>query len=424
MIIILGAGLTGLSIAYHLREKGIDFVIIEKEKKAGGLCRSIKSKNYIFDYTGHFLHTKSDYVKSFVEKLIPGIPEVKRKSFIYLKGKLIPYPFQANLAYLTLFDRLKSIFTYYFRKSKIPENLAEWFLTKFGRGMSELFFLPYNEKLWKYPLSKITPEFITSYTPEVSVLKSKKDIGYNVEFLYPERGIGVLTSALSNELEITHGEVNKIDKNFVIFNDEKIRYEYIISTIPLPELLSMLYLGENIPVNANSLVWNSVLCVNLGIKGDLCLIKFLNSEKDYSLSKSPMGFHWIYFPEKHFPFYRIGSYSNISPLMAPEGCSSLWVEVSYRETRPKKNIIDETIDNLSNLGLLSQNNTIDHIVPVDIPYAYPIYNKDREKIITTLNSFLDKYKIKLAGRFGAWKYSYMSESILEGKRISEELCRG
>jgi len=413
MIIILGAGLTGLSIAYHLREKGIDFVIIEKEKEAGGLCRSIKSKNYIFDYTGHFLHTKSDYAKSFVEKLIPGIPEVKRKSFIYLKGNLVPYPFQANVAYLPLFDRLKSILSYYFRKRNRPENLAEWILTNFGRGMSELFFLPYNEKLWKYPLSKITPDFITSYAPLVSVLKSKKDIGYNVEFLYPERGIGELTSALSNELEITHGEVYKIDKNFVIFDSEKIRYEYIISTIPLPELLSMLYLGENIPVNMNSLVWNSVLCINFGIKGDISLPL-----------KGLLGFHWIYFPEKHFPFYRIGSYSNISPLMTPEGCSSLWVEVSYRERRPEKNIIDEIIDILSDLGLLSQNNAIDHIVPVDIPYAYPIYNKDRDKILKNLYSFLDKYKIKPAGRFGAWKYSYMGESILEGKRISEELCRG
>lgn len=409
MIIILGAGLTGLSIAYHLREKGINFVIIEKEKKAGGLCRSIRSKNYIFDYTGHFIHTKSDYVKLFVEKLITGIPKVKRKSFIYLKGNLIPYPFQANVVYLPLFDRLKSILTYYFRKRKPPKNLVDWILTNFGRGMSELFFLPYNEKLWKYPLSEITPDFITSYVPPVSVLKSQKDIGYNVEFLYPERGIGELTSALSKELEITHGEVNKIDKNFIIFDDEKIRYEYIISTIPLPEFLSMLDLGEDMPVNVNSLVWNSVLCINLGIKGNISI-----PPKDAS------NFHWIYFPEKHFPFYRIGSYSNISPSMAPEGCSSLWVEVSYREKKLKRHIIDEITDILSRLRFFSEN-SIDHILPVNIPYAYPIYNKDREKIINDLYSFLDKYKIKLAGRFGAWKYSYMGQSILEGKKISEEL---
>ncbi len=421
MIVILGAGITGLSIAYHLRERGVDFVLVEKEREPGGLCRSIKSGNYIFDYTGHFLHGKSDYVRDLALKLVPGIHKVKRKSFIFIKGNLIPYPFQANLKYLPLLDRLKSIIEFFFRIRKVPTNLYEWIMTNFGGGMAELFFLPYNEKLWKCPLSLITPDFLSSFVPGVSLFHSKKDIGYNVEFLYPGKGIGEFTSAFAKGIQIIQGEVNEVDKHYVYFAKGKIEYDYLVSTIPLPEFLPMLDLGEDVPANPSILRWNSVFCLNLGIKGNLSFPNFSSSSEFSSEMKSPIGFHWIYFPEEHFPFYRVGSFSNVSPGMAPEGYSSIWIEISYRDERPDKDIIDKTIEILSKLGFFDKD-FVDYIHPLDIPYAYPIYNKERKEILSSLNKFLNKYKIKLAGRFGSWKYSYMEESILEGKRIAEELC--
>lgn len=423
MIVILGAGITGLSIAYHLREMGVDFIIIEKEKEVGGLCRSIKSGNYTFDYTGHFLHAKTNYIKALAEKLVPGIPKIKRNSFIYLKGKLIPYPFQANLNYLPLIDRIKSIKGFFIKMRKVPVNLEEWILSNFGEGMAELFFFPYNRKLWKYPLSEITPDFIASFVPEVSLFRSRRDIGYNVEFLYPRKGIGEFTTALAKELQITHGEVIKVDDKYVLYTKGAIRYEHLVSTIPLPEFLSKIDLKEDIPLSKDFLRWNSVFCLNIGIKGNLFLPDYSGRDDFSSPAKNHMGSHWIYFPEEHFPFYRVGSFTNISPMMAPEGHSSLWVETSYRGKRPENKIIDKTIEILSNLGFFDRD-SVDHILPLDIPYAYPIYNKERKEILYYLENYLEKCNITLAGRFGGWKYSYMEESILEGKRIAEELCRG
>lgn len=423
MIVILGAGITGLSIAYHLREMGARFIIIEKEKEVGGLCRSIKSGNYTFDYTGHFLHAKTNYIKALAEKLVPGIPKIKRNSFIYLKGKLIPYPFQANLNYLPLIDRIKSIKGFFIRKRINPSNFEEWIVTTFGKGMAELFFFPYNRKLWKYPLSEITPDFIALFVPPACLFRSKRDLGYNVEFLYPKEGIGEFTSAFAKGLPFFHGEVKKIDERYVSFTKGNISYDRLVSTIPLPEFISMLDLGEDIPARANSLIWNSVFCLNIGIRGNLFLPDYSGRDDFSSPTKSPLGFHWIYFPEEHFPFYRVGSFTNISPMMAPEGHSSLWVETSYRGKRPENKIIDKIIEILSNLGFFNRN-SVDHILPLDIPYAYPIYDKERKEILYYLENYLEKCNITLAGRFGGWKYSYMEESILEGKRIAEELCRG
>jgi phytoene dehydrogenase-like protein len=57
-IVILGAGLTGLSCAYHLRK---DYAIYERENEPGGLCRSNKKDGFVFDCTGHLLHFKTPY---------------------------------------------------------------------------------------------------------------------------------------------------------------------------------------------------------------------------------------------------------------------------------------------------------------------------------------------------------------------------
>ena len=61
-IVIAGAGLTGLSTAYHLeKNKFDDFEIYEKENEVGGLCRSVKQDGFTFDYTGHLLHINDIY---------------------------------------------------------------------------------------------------------------------------------------------------------------------------------------------------------------------------------------------------------------------------------------------------------------------------------------------------------------------------
>ncbi len=420
MTIILGAGITGLSIAYHLKEKNKDFIIIEKEKFPGGLCRNINVDGYTFNYTGHFLHCKTSYVQNLARKLIPDIKTIKRNSYVYLNKKVIPYPIQSNRRYLSPGLRIKSSISYLLRNKKRPENLEEWFIHNFGREMFKHFFLPYNEKLWKYPLKEISPDFLKRYIPKNSYVYSEKTGEYNAEFLYPEKGIGALVSSIAKDIKISHGEVKRVEKDYVYFDGKKIEYENLISTIPLPELLKILYInGEKFEIKKRNFIWSSVLCINMGIKGKL---SFGNSIKEFKNNNlNPSKFHWIYFPDRKIPFYRIGSLSNISYRLAPENNSSIWIEISYRKNKPDKSIVDVIIKNLEQIGLLKKE-AIEHISKLNIPYAYPIYDKNRENIIKEIQSFLKKHNIILAGRFGSWKYSYMEESILEGKKVSLELC--
>ena len=418
MIVILGAGITGLSVAYHLKKKNKDFIIIEKENVPGGLCRNVYTDGYIFNYTGHFLHCKTEYVRTLAKELIPDIKKIKRNSYIYTNKRIVPYPIQSNIRYLSLQSRVQSFLSYLFKPVKKPENLEEWFLCHFGREMHRIFFAPYNKKLWKYPLKEISPDFLSSYVPKRASHFSEEIGEYNSEFFYPEKGIGELISSMAEDVKISHGEVNRIDENFVCFEGERVKYETLVSTIPLPEFLKIFSVNKSgYTKNDGGLIWNSVLCINFGLKGSF---SFESSMKKFSQNLSQ--FHWIYFPESEYPFYRIGSLSNVSSEMVPENHSSLWVEISYRNDKPDRSIVDKVINKLAQIGVLKEG-TIDCISLLNIPYAYPIYNKDKEKILDGIKVFLDKYNIILAGRFGRWKYSYMEESILEGKKIAEELCR-
>ena len=97
--IIIGAGITGLSYAYFSKR---NFMVFEKENRVGGLCKSVKDSGFTFDYSGHFIHIKDKKIKSFLENILgKRLLTVQRNSVIYFKDKIIPFPFQANLYYLS-----------------------------------------------------------------------------------------------------------------------------------------------------------------------------------------------------------------------------------------------------------------------------------------------------------------------------------
>ena len=65
--LIIGAGISGLTYANYAKE---DYLIVEKESEVGGYCRTIKSKDYVWDYAGHFFHFKTDeFKKKFLDKM-------------------------------------------------------------------------------------------------------------------------------------------------------------------------------------------------------------------------------------------------------------------------------------------------------------------------------------------------------------------
>ena len=88
-----------LSTAYHLKK---DYVIFEQDTEVGGLCKSFTINGYTFDYAPHIFFTRNEYVKELINNLLRDNIETKmRKAFIYIYGKYVEYPFEANLGGLS-----------------------------------------------------------------------------------------------------------------------------------------------------------------------------------------------------------------------------------------------------------------------------------------------------------------------------------
>ncbi len=425
--VIIGGGITGLSVAYHLKSK--NYILLEKENVVGGLCKSITDKNgFTYDYTGHLLHIKSGYVKKLVKKLLKKNLALKnRNSWIYSNNVFTRYPFQANLFGLPekiIYECIEGFIKSKLQNSQLSTlnsqlSFYDWCLKTFGNGISKYFVIPYNEKLWKINLKNLTTDWLGNYVPQPAlqeVIKGaftddNKKIGYNATFFYPKTGgiQSIVDSLKKNIAGIkTDVKISSIDisRKIVKTNNGDIQYKNLVSTIPLPEIVKLIKNApENIKKASKKLKWTSVLNINLGIK-----------------RKNISDKHWIYFPEKKINFYRAGFYRNFSESLCPDGTSSMYIEISYRNRKiSKEKMLKKTIGELKSAGVLKSSDKIISECILDIPYAYIIYDENRKSSLETIHNYLRKNFIFSIGRYGGWQYSTMEDAILEGKEITKWL---
>ncbi|MDP6685838.1 MAG: FAD-dependent oxidoreductase, partial [Candidatus Omnitrophota bacterium] len=277
-IVILGAGLAGLSTAYHLK-KG--YSLYEKESEAGGTARSIHKDGYIFDFDGHLLHFRKEYTFLLVRELLEGnLAPHKRSSWIYSKGSYTRYPFQANFYGLPR-DVVKECLLGYIEakdisggkgKEKLNGNFENWIKNIFGSGIAKYFMIPYNKKFWTVDPSQLGCDWLDGFVPVPTledtvtgaISSNTKSFGYNSRFWYPVKGgISELTEGFLRRVNNVHLDKRAVTidqyRREIVFEDGVIkRFKKLITTIPLPELYKVLVnLPPQIKEAFRSLRWTS-----------------------------------------------------------------------------------------------------------------------------------------------------------------------
>ena len=403
-----------------------EYLILEKEREVGGLCRSKNVNGYIFDYAPHVLFTKSEYVKTLITNLLrDNLIRQERRAYIYIKGTYVKYPFEVNLKGLPESIIKECINGVLNRSKNIPRNFKEWIYTTFGNGIARYYMIPYNEKVWKYDLSRMDVDWISGRVPSPSVEdmkkgaegKQRKEFGPNAEFFYPKiGGIGALANSLikfSSRISLNSEviEIKRKKKRIEIkYKKEgtlrKISSEYVISSIPLPTLIELLKdVPEDVIKAANSLIFNSLICVNIGVRRKAI------SEK-----------HWVYFPEKKFLFNRISFPKNFSRFTTPKNRSSILVEVTHRKDEiDLEEVKGKVIDGLINAEILKKDDELEVCDVSSFKYAYVIHDLHRRRNLSVIHSFLEENNIFPVGRYGRWEYLNMDKTILSGKHVVEKL---
>ncbi|HCD37858.1 MAG TPA: protoporphyrinogen oxidase [Candidatus Omnitrophica bacterium] len=429
-IIIVGAGLSGLSAAWHLQKRGIECLVFEKEPEVGGLCRSKKINGFTFDYAGHLLHFRHRYAFNLVKRLLSdNLHPYKRSAWVYSHERYIPSPFQANLFGLppkVVKDCLMGFIQAHHNKRFLKKrnmSFHDWIYDTFGKGIAAHFMVPYNRKFWTVPLTELTCEWLNGFIPlpslaevvEGAVQKTKKDgWGYNSRFWYPEKGgIASLPLALARQIRniYTHCEiveVNSKEKEIRMKSGSKEKFDCLISTIPLPEFGCLF---KSLPQSIHSLLhklkWNSIFNLNLGLQ-----------------KRKNAHCHWVYFPQKEINFFRIGFPSCFSPYTVPSRGSSLYAEVAYSKDQPidKSSIVSSIKKDLQKIGIIGGEGDVCAQDVNDIRYGYPIYDKNYRGARKGIVRFLLQKQIIPCGRFGSWRYMSMEDVLLNGMELAKSIA--
>lgn len=432
MIIIVGAGLAGLSTAYHL--SGVPYRLYEREQEVGGLCRSYQKDGFTFDYTGHLLHFRQPEIKALVEHLLAGqLQRHARKSFIYSHQTYTEYPFQVNTFGLPpevvrecLLGFIETLTKPATSSLSLQRSFKDWILDNLGEGMAKHFMVPFNEKLWKVPLDELTSDWVSWLVPKPELKDvvngalgiKDKAFGYNPSFLYPASdGIKVLPESflpgihgVNNGMELMEVNTKRRRAVFRRRADGQVReeaYESLVSTIPIPELLKRcLDFPQHLKDAAEALRWVSVSNVNLAVAREQV------SDK-----------HWLYFPEPAYPFYRVGFPMNFSPALGRPGCSSMYVELSHRPTDQlsDEELITRSRQGLEQAGILKPDDELVVSDVKDLNYAYVYFDQHRARAVPAIVAELERLGIYSIGRYGRWEHTSMEDAIGQGKRLAEQL---
>jgi protoporphyrinogen oxidase len=423
-VVILGGGLTGISAAMHLRSP---WVLFEKEARLGGHARTDERDGYKFDRTGHWLHLRDPAVKELVGRLLPGeMQPVARRARIFSNGVLTRYPFQANLhglppevikeCLLGVIEAARAGAPAAGAAAAEPANFEEYCLRHFGAGISKHFMIPYNEKLWGVHPREITAAWSSRFVPlpnleqvvAGAVGAGPGEMGYNISFLYPKSGgIEIFTRALAGRIRdgAVHTGVSPdlVDwrRREVVVGGERLPYRAVVASIPLPELLRrMPDLPPEIEEHASRLRCTTLRYLNIGARGT-----------------PAADWHWIYVPERKYPFYRVNVFSTAMPSMAPEGCASICVEMSDRGPITDATVAD-VAEALAAAGALRSPNDVVFAERKEIQYAYVVFDQHYYPATQAIFAFLEANRIYPRGRYGAWTYNAMEDCVLAGREVA------
>lgn len=416
--VILGAGIAGISAGYHLKQKGFDSVIYEKDSDWGGLCGNFTIDGFRFDRFVHFSFATDENDKSLFAASTGMIEHIPFPSNYY-KGFWLRHPAQNNLAPLPIEEKVDIITDFVNRPKKDISNIVtydEWLRVQYGNYFAEHFPFVYTKKYWGVSADKLETKWVgvRMYTPDLrQVLQgsySTQDecFYFAKKMLYPKKGgfKSILNKCREGlDIRLNHKviKINTQDKIITFANGNSITYERLISTLPLPEIINMLPdVPQEVKQAVDDLHWTCGYQVSLGFnRPDIA--KYL----------------WFYIYDQDILSARVYSPSLKSSDNVPEGCSSLQAEIFFdckTKILDKKEVIENTISKFIEIGLFKKEDLMVQDIRFE-PYAnitfVPSIYKNRQIII----DYLKTLGIESIGRFGKWDYKWTHQAFADGKEV-------
>lgn len=393
--LILGAGPSGLTFANRLLQNGVeDFLVLERNETAGGLCRSADVDGSPLDIGGgHFLDVRNPKVLDFLFEYMPieEWDEYNRDSRIVVNDNVINSPIEANIWQMSIKDQVEYLKAIAIAGCNLgiemPEKFVDWIYWKLGDKIASDYMIPYNQKMFGDNLNELGTYWLNKL-PNVSFDETliscleKKAYGTqpgHAKFYYPKKyGYGEIWLRLAKNLndKIKYNvNIDSIDFDNLVVNNE-FKADCIICTIPWKGVREYKNLPKMYLESIGKLKYSSVV------------IEYCNEKLDTEAQ-------WIYYPNPELSYHRILVRHNFCP-----NSTGYWTETN--------------LTRFSDEGKNKANYFVND-------YAYPLNTIGKEEIMQQFLTYAKEKNIYGLGRWGEWQHYNSDVVVAKALKLADEL---
>ncbi len=420
-VVVLGAGVTGLAVA-----AASGAPVYEAAGGPGGICASYyvrpgerdrlteapaDGEAYRFEIGGgHWIFGGAPSVLRYVERLAP-LTRYRRRSSVYFPDEalFVPYPLQYHLRFLAP-DLAARALAEMAAPARPVRTMKEWLLQSFGPTLCAHFFSSFHELYTAGLYDRIAPQdaYKSPVDLATAIRGARADAapaGYNVEFAYPDDGLGALARRIADGARVVYGRrAARIDvgaKRVHFADGGAVPYDVLLSSLPLNRAIDLAALDVGVEPDP----FTSVLVLNVGARrGPAC-------PED----------HWLYVPRSRAGFHRVGFYDNVDVRFLPASArgrhdrASLYVEravvggtrLTEAETAAHAAAV---VAELQRWGFIEDVEVVD---PTWIDVAYT-WSWPGSRWVALATRALEAHDVLSIGRYGRWVFQGLAESLQEG----------
>ena len=404
--IILGAGISGLTLGYYLHKKNKDFLVFDSNASNGGNISTKIKNGFICENGPNTVLLNNKSIKDLISDLeldeeIIYPNDNNNKRFLLRNGKLIELPrsFGKFLIsnFLSLYSKICILFEIFKTKTRDNTSVYEFFKRRFGKEFHDTLVEPFLTGVYagntknmstKHVLKKIW-EMEQKHGSIILGFMKKKSRGKMPKSFNFKKGLSRLSDSIFQKIKdkirlsskIT--SISKIGNIYEVSIDNKIKFHCnkLVSTIPAYALSDILYDFE-VSQELKKISYCPIYVLHLGIEREKIM-------EDIS------GFGVLTKPSDEKNFLGIIFNSRIFPHVAPHGKDLLTVMIGGARQEKllkleKEVLFDKVLKDIKKL--ISYEGKI--VMKHDFLWkrGIPQYDLNHESIISKIKNFQNKNK--------------------------------
>lgn len=413
-ICIVGGGVSGLAVANLLKDKH-NVTVFEKDSQPGGLIKCRRVNGSLFHTCGgHVFNSKrQDVLDWFWSKFVreEEFNKADRNSVVFMDGgKEIPYPIE-NHMYLfdkniqkAFYEDLEEIDKVKGLNAKFTDykSFGDFLRWRFGKTLYDLYFQPYNEKVWRRDLTTVPMSWMEGKLPMPTTQEMRDNNANKVEekafvhstFWYEkENGSQFIADKLAEGLDIRYNSdiqsIKFVDGKWLVCGEE---FDKVVFCGNIKDMVIMIG-GVDIE----------------SFKKPVADLEYHGTTAVFcEIDKNP--YSWIYQPSRRHESHRIICTGNFAEsnndASVPYGRITATIEFTDEISK------EDILDNLTRIPLNPK--YLDHQYN---KYTYPIQDAKTRGMIKSLKETLSPSGFFFTGRFADWEYYNMDVAIGAAKDL-------